>query len=294
MDVKKIILVAILSCLAFFTQANEKEAFQAFKQARSAYNSQDYQQASRLLLKTKSLLGSTNIRIQPMLIKSLVNVKSWKQAQIEVANYYALDPDKSLIEYREIVSLEPVINKELAAAERRRKEEQARKESARLASIKKAKQDLKLANQGQVYAMDRMVKRYRSGDGVAVSISEAQKWENRAEAKRKEIAAQEEAERRAREKKYIAQRIENTSYFPGTKRFAKSIQRDFNRDPGFSTTMFPFSPIATVFAFASDLAASKPSDATAEIQRLKSKAVSRPASWGNPDSLMAKAYGETK
>ena len=102
----KLTALAILICFISFAQQNEKEAFQKFKQAREAYQNKNYVDAANLLIETKSLLGSTNIRIQPMLIKSLVKIEDWQRANLEIDNYYGLNPDQTLGEYQDIVTID--------------------------------------------------------------------------------------------------------------------------------------------------------------------------------------------
>lgn len=100
-------LLMFMACsFAALAQNNEQAAFQKFKQAREAYDSNDYAAAANLLIETRTLLGSTNVRIQPMLIKSLVEIEDWHRAKVEVGNYYALNPDKELVEYQEIAAID--------------------------------------------------------------------------------------------------------------------------------------------------------------------------------------------
>ncbi|WGH74516.1 outer membrane protein assembly factor BamD [Tenacibaculum tangerinum] len=99
--------ILLLVTISFsFAQQNEKEAFQKFKKARQAYQSNNYADAANLLSKTKELLGSTNIRIQPMLIKSLAKIQDWHRANTEIDTYYGLNPDQKLVEYQEIVTID--------------------------------------------------------------------------------------------------------------------------------------------------------------------------------------------
>lgn len=102
----KLTTLAIFICFISFAQQNEKEAFQKFKQAREAYQNNNYVDAANLLIETKTLLGSTNIRIQPMLIKSLNKIEHWQKANTEIDNYYGLNPDQTLVEYQEIVAID--------------------------------------------------------------------------------------------------------------------------------------------------------------------------------------------
>jgi outer membrane protein assembly factor BamD (BamD/ComL family) len=102
----KLTALVLLTFFMSFAQQNEKEAFNKFKQAREAYQSSNYLDAANLLIETKSLLGSTNIRIQPMLIKSLVKIEDWQKANAEINIYYGLNPDQSLVEYQDIVNID--------------------------------------------------------------------------------------------------------------------------------------------------------------------------------------------
>jgi len=106
-----ILLIALFTGVSSYAQssANEQKAFQNFKQAREAYDQGNYETAADLLLQTKELLGSTNIRIQPMLIKSLVKIENWQQAKVEIPAYFALNPDPELVEYQEIKSLQTTV-----------------------------------------------------------------------------------------------------------------------------------------------------------------------------------------
>lgn len=102
----KLTALAIFTFFISFAQQNEKEAFQKFKQARQAYQSNNYVDTANLLIETKNLLGSTNIRIQPMLIKSLAKIEDWQRANTEIDNYYGLNPDQTLVEYQDIVTID--------------------------------------------------------------------------------------------------------------------------------------------------------------------------------------------
>lgn len=115
MKKKYILLLLFFSCsmLSASAQINEQEAFQTFKKAREAFRNENFETSSKLFLKTKELLGSTNIRIQPMLIKSLAGIEDWRQAKTEITNYYRLNPDKELVEYQEIVNIEKKIENKI-------------------------------------------------------------------------------------------------------------------------------------------------------------------------------------
>src|SRR5690606_25822915 len=102
------VLFALFFTITFSlnAQTNEEKAFHKFKQAREAYQNNNFLEAAQLLIETKGFLGSTNVRIQPMLIKSLTKIEDWQLADKEIHEYYGLNPDKSLVEYQEIVEID--------------------------------------------------------------------------------------------------------------------------------------------------------------------------------------------
>lgn len=102
------VLFALFFTITFSinAQTNEEKAFHKFKQAREAYQNNNFLEAAQLLIETKEFLGSTNVRIQPMLIKSLTKIEDWQLADKEIHEYYGLNPDKSLVEYQEIVEID--------------------------------------------------------------------------------------------------------------------------------------------------------------------------------------------
>lgn len=188
--VLSVVLAGLLFTFALAAAANEQEAFTVFKQARTAYEGGNYAKASRLLLKTKSLLGSTNVRIQPMLIKSLAKTGDITRAKREIKNYYALNPSKDLVEYQEIVTLESEIDRKLAA-------EAARREAARQAEIRRLQ-----AERAQQEA-ERLAELQRQ---EALRLAELQRQE---EARQAELAKQEAARKAAIRRKAAARRAAN-------------------------------------------------------------------------------------
>lgn len=92
-------------------QTNEREALKNYKEAQKTFKNSNYTKTIRLLNETKRLLGSTNIRIQPMLIKSYYQVKDYHKAKEEIKIYYNLpNLNKELVEYQEITSIEAKVN----------------------------------------------------------------------------------------------------------------------------------------------------------------------------------------
>jgi hypothetical protein len=105
MKTKLITLLLLCFSLVAFAQTNDEQARQKYQEAKTAYDNKDYLNARTLLYKTRDLLGSTNIRIQPLLIKSLAKTNAWKYIKAEVNGYLALKPDTTLIEYREVIKI---------------------------------------------------------------------------------------------------------------------------------------------------------------------------------------------
>jgi len=113
------LLLLFCFCLVAFSQSNDEQAREKYQEAKTAYDNKEFQNTIRLLCKTQDLLGSTNIRIQPLLIKSLAKTNAWKYIKKEVDKYLALKPDTTLIEYSDVIKIAgnivPNLNKDKAA-----------------------------------------------------------------------------------------------------------------------------------------------------------------------------------
>lgn len=105
-------------CFHLNAQVNQEKAYQAFKKASTAFQNDNYQESAIHLREVKTLLGTTNIRIQPMYIKSLVGIEDWRQAKKEFGLYYGLNPDTEYVEYGEMVALEKEIDTKIEEEER--------------------------------------------------------------------------------------------------------------------------------------------------------------------------------
>lgn len=113
---KWITMVALLfTVLAVKAQSNEAQAFQKFKEGREKYHNEDYAGAAADLLKTRELLGETNVRIQPMLVTSLMKIENWPEASKQVQDYFALEPNEELVEYVVMVAAQNTIQEKLKA-----------------------------------------------------------------------------------------------------------------------------------------------------------------------------------
>jgi len=118
MKTKLITLLLILSfCTGISAQTNDEQARQKYMQAKEAYNQGKYNFALSYLIDAKLLLGKTNVRIQPMIAKCFAKTENWYAAKLTIKNYYALNPDKNLVEYTEMVELEKETDKHLTIEE---------------------------------------------------------------------------------------------------------------------------------------------------------------------------------
>jgi TonB family protein len=111
----KLIFSFLLLCFtsAFFAQTNDEQAREKYIKAKEAYNNGKYQNAVSYLVDAKLLLGKTNMKIQPLLAKCFAKLENWSIVKIAIKDYYALNPDKNLVEYAEIAELEIEAGKHL-------------------------------------------------------------------------------------------------------------------------------------------------------------------------------------
>lgn len=110
-------MTAVHAAPAAAQETDEQRAFQTYQSAREAFHGGDFDRAIQLLDRTRQLLGATNIRIQPMLVRALYQVEDWGRAREEVAKYHELQPDRGLAEYTEIVQLSAEIERRIAQDE---------------------------------------------------------------------------------------------------------------------------------------------------------------------------------
>lgn len=104
----RLVFLLLCFCSVTFAQTNDEQARQKYQEAKTAYDNKDYLATVKLLVKARELLGSidkTNVRIQPMLIKSLAKINAWSYIKAEVDSYLALKPDTTLVEYREVIKI---------------------------------------------------------------------------------------------------------------------------------------------------------------------------------------------
>ncbi len=111
----KIITLLFLICFysGITAQTNNELAKQKYLAAQEAYKNKKYLDAANYLIDARRILGQTNIKIQPLLIKSLVKYSNWSRAKRNIHDYYALNPDINLVEYAEIVEIEKEVDRNL-------------------------------------------------------------------------------------------------------------------------------------------------------------------------------------
>jgi hypothetical protein len=151
-----------------------------------------------------------------------------------------------------------------------------------------AHRELALAQLGDIEAMRSIAGRYESGVGIEKSHAEAESWRNKLATAEREKRAEEIAradQEKAREKQ---SKIDSISFFKMTK-------MSFDLDQGIKEKGILYltaAPFITVLGVIFDLF-SAPSVST-EIGQLKDAAALHPSTWGNPDSLIAKASRQQK
>lgn len=99
------------------SQTDEQRAYQTFKQAREAYEAGQWQKAINLLEETIQLLGETKLRIQPMLINSLIKIEDWHEAKKQLNIYFNLQPDPQFVETQQMRAAERDVLAKVAADE---------------------------------------------------------------------------------------------------------------------------------------------------------------------------------
>lgn len=142
---------------------------------------------------------------------------------------------------------------------------------------------LRLANSGNIDAMQKVADLYDQGKGVTQDSALAKEWRDKAE----KTAREQNAIAKAANK---AIRISKISYLEHTKD-AFDSKTYFNNNPS-STITTVLSPVITVEALLSD-ASSAPSKTT-DIKKIEGEALLRPSTWGKPDSMIAKASQQFK
>jgi hypothetical protein len=104
----------------------DQQARDAYVRSSEAYAHSNYRQALQAANDAVRLLGGTNVRLQPLIVRSLVGLGAWQEAATSVSTYFALPGvDATLAEYAEMTAIRERVREELgklAAAEAQRLE----------------------------------------------------------------------------------------------------------------------------------------------------------------------------
>lgn len=102
-------ILFIISCFMLLygaiAQTNDEKARTAYMSAMELVKNAKHTEAIAKFDETIRLLGSTNVKIQPQLIRSLVAIKDFQRARAEIDIFFGLKPNKSLADYAEITTL---------------------------------------------------------------------------------------------------------------------------------------------------------------------------------------------
>lgn len=155
------------------------------------------------------------------------------------------------------------------------------------AEVTMAQEQLRAANAGDIEAMSAVAARYDAGLGVNRDFQQAAAWRGKAEAAKREKAMRDEQARLAqlqREKAEEKQRrIDQFSYFPNTHRMVNGTKINNNNVTAILSTGVPI--MLTGFSFD----ASSSPIRTTEKRKIMNEAALRPSTWGNPESMIARA-----
>jgi len=110
--------IALCVVLSFLpAQTNDEKAKNAFVDGQSLLQAGKPSEAIMAFDEAVSLLGSTNIRIQPLLIRALVEIKDYRRARKEIETYFKLNPNPAYVDYADITAIKATIDKLLAGEE---------------------------------------------------------------------------------------------------------------------------------------------------------------------------------
>ncbi|HEX2968333.1 MAG TPA: hypothetical protein VHO46_04445 [Bacteroidales bacterium] len=99
-----IITVFALVVISFsaFSQDKDKQAREYYQIAKKAFDKGSFEECITNLYKVEDLLGKSNIRVLPLLIRSYDTIQAWTYVVKDFERYKSLLPDTNLIEYKEI------------------------------------------------------------------------------------------------------------------------------------------------------------------------------------------------
>jgi len=107
-----IFIILFVFALQGIAQTNSEKARDAYKTAFEAYNKGNYQVSIDNLENAITLLGTTKVLIQDLLVKSYMGLKDYRQAKAEAEKYFALNPPQDE-GYNEMLLLSGEIDKQI-------------------------------------------------------------------------------------------------------------------------------------------------------------------------------------
>lgn len=143
---------------------------------------------------------------------------------------------------------------------------------------------LSQAEAGNVEAMQEMAKRYSQGAGVDRDLAESEKWASKAA----EItSAREKQEREIADRRWAQKRLDSVDFFQNTKEVS-DFARPADPDPTVQSMASFFTPFSYTGGILADLIEAPTK--TVEMIQLKREIAARPSTFGNTDSMIARAY----
>ena len=107
-----IVLLYILITASCIAQSNSDKARANFISAQEAFNNGDFQLSINNLNNAITLLGSTNVRIQYLLVKSYYGLQDYQKAKEAIQKYFGLKPPEDA-GYNEMLGFINKIDKKL-------------------------------------------------------------------------------------------------------------------------------------------------------------------------------------
>ncbi len=96
----------IICFLNVNAQNSQQTAIQYYRNAKEALQNNEPQKCLSNIDNIIGILGKTNIKVQPLKIRALYQIKDYQSIINEVPNYLALNPDKKWAEYAEIINIQ--------------------------------------------------------------------------------------------------------------------------------------------------------------------------------------------
>lgn len=157
--------------------------------------------------------------------------------------------------------------------------------------VAEAQKQLSAAQSGDIDAMGKIAAFYQSGTGIAQSDSDAAKWRSQMAVATRERERRYAEEKRAKaeqeRKQNTQQKIDSVRFFSGLREAADDLlfgNTKRKHDSFSGPTAFS---ILSPASFVTGLVAAPTQ--TTELTLLKSELALRPSTWGNPDSMIARA-----